>query len=101
VADATGWNKTGLRLPCAAALPSAIAIFAIAWTQSGAAQDAASAMLAAQIREQGYACGQPIGAERDPALARADSAVWLLSCNDVRYRIRLVPDMAARVERLD
>ena len=70
-------------------------------TELAAAQDSASAMLAARIREQGYACNRPLDAERDPALSRPDSAVWVLRCDDGRYRIRLVPDMAARIERLD
>jgi hypothetical protein len=56
--------------------------------------------IAAQIRAQGYRCDVPIGAERDPALSRPDEAVWILKCRNATYRVRLIPDMAARVEQL-
>jgi len=56
--------------------------------------------IAAQIRAQGYRCDVPVGAERDPALSRPDEAVWILKCQNATYRVRLIPDMAARVEQL-
>src|SRR5262249_29878650 len=54
----------------------------------------------AQIRAQGYRCDVPVSAERDPALSRPDEAVWILKCQNATYRVRLIPDMAARVEQL-
>ncbi len=56
--------------------------------------------VAAQIRQQGYACNQPVTAHRDVGRSRPDSAVWVLACRDAAYRVRLSPDMAARVTRL-
>ena len=56
--------------------------------------------IAAQIRAQGYRCDEPISAERDAALSRPDQAVWILKCQNATYRVRLIPDMAARVEQL-
>jgi hypothetical protein len=56
--------------------------------------------IAAQIRVQGYRCDAPISAERDAALSRPDEAVWILKCQNATYRVRLIPDLAARVEQL-
>jgi len=57
--------------------------------------------LAAQIRTQGYACKPPLHAMRDTRRSRPDEAVWILHCGRAAYRIRLDPDMAAHVERLN
>ena len=56
--------------------------------------------IAAQIRAQGYRCDAPVSAERDAALSRPDEAVWILKCQNATYRVRLIPDLAARVEKL-
>jgi hypothetical protein len=56
--------------------------------------------IAAQIRAQGYRCDAPVSAERDAALSRPDEAVWILKCQNASYRVRLIPDLAARVEPL-
>lgn len=58
-------------------------------------------MLAAQLRAQGYACDQPKNAKRDVQASKPDEAVWIVQCENARYRMRLDPDMAAKVERLD
>jgi hypothetical protein len=58
-------------------------------------------IIAAQIRMQGFACDKPVSAERDRAASRPNETVWLLKCEDHSYRVRLVPDMAADVRRLD
>ena len=58
-------------------------------------------ILAAQLRDQGYACDQPQSAERDVQASTPDEAVWIVQCDNAKYRMRLVPDMAAKVERLD
>ena len=57
--------------------------------------------IAAQIRAQGYACDQPQSATRDPKASKPDEEVWLLRCEGASYRIRLIPDMAAQVERIN
>jgi hypothetical protein len=58
-------------------------------------------IIAAQIRDQGYKCEEPQSATRDVGASRPDEAVWVLQCEDASYRVRLDPDMAAKVERLD
>ena len=57
--------------------------------------------IAAQIRRQGYACDQPQSATRDVQASKPDEAVWLLSCEGASYRVRLTPNMAAQVERIN
>jgi len=64
-----------------------------------AAEEMPAEIIAAQIREQGYACEKAISAKRDGE--RSDDAVWILKCQNATYRVRLVPDMAAHVERLE
>jgi hypothetical protein len=64
------------------------------------AQETTPDLLAAQIRDQGYHCAKPVSARRDRARSRPDEAVWVLQCEKHAYRIRLVPDIAARVKRL-
>jgi hypothetical protein len=56
--------------------------------------------LAAQLRLQGYRCDRPVTAHRDARLSRPDEAAWILKCANASYRMRLVPDMAAHIERL-
>jgi hypothetical protein len=57
-------------------------------------------MLAAQIREQGYACDKPLSAVRDAKRSKPDYEVWVLKCSNATYRIGRFPDIAAKVERL-
>lgn len=56
--------------------------------------------LAAQVRTQGFTCATPVHATRDRKRSRADSASWVLQCGNANYRIRLDPDMAAKIEPL-
>jgi hypothetical protein len=56
--------------------------------------------LAAQVRIQGYPCDRSVTAQRDVSLSKPDSAVWTLKCRNASYRVRLVPDMSAHVEKL-
>jgi hypothetical protein len=58
-------------------------------------------VLAAQIRAQGYHCEPPLSAERDAELSKPNQAVWILKCRASTFRIRLDPDMAAKVEKLN
>ena len=63
-----------------------------------AAEEMPAEIIAGQ-RDQGYSCDKALSAERDGE--RSDDAVWILKCQNATYRVRLVPDMAAHVERLD
>jgi hypothetical protein len=58
------------------------------------------AVLAAQIRTQGYPCDKPQHARRDAKLSKPDYDVWVLTCQNATYRIGRYPDRAADVEQL-
>lgn len=73
---------------------------------AGAAQgteveDIAKEIIANQIRKQGFACTMAVKADPDPAHTRPDLKAWILTCSDAVYRVILVPDRAARVERIN
>jgi len=72
-----------------------------AGTFTASAQEDASNIVADQIRAQGYKCDSPQSAKRDPQASKPDEAVWILQCESGSYRVRLVPDMAATVEKID
>ena len=79
-------------------------LLAAAATMAGAsasAQEDPTNIVADQIRAQGYKCESPQSAKRDPQASRPDEAVWLLQCESGSYRVRLIPDMAATVEKID
>jgi hypothetical protein len=65
------------------------------------AQEDAKDVVAAQIRSQGYECASPQSARREPKASRPDEMVWLLQCEGSTYRVRLIPHLAAKVERVD
>lgn len=71
-----------------------------AFAVAAAAQQTPKEDIAAQIRDQGYQCDDPQSAERDEKASKPDEAVWILTCEGATYRVRLDPDMAAKVERL-
>ena len=58
-------------------------------------------VIAAQLKRQGYACDRPETATRDKERSKPDSAVWVLKCESATYRVRLVPDMKADVEKIE
>lgn len=73
---------------------------AAAQTGSSAADDAAAGeLVAVQVRQQGFDCAAPVSAKRDSSVDT--DAVWTLTCADGKYRVRLVPDQAAAVEKLE
>ena len=76
---------------------------AVAWPRAACAQQPAmpAETLAAQVRLQGHRCDEPLSATRDTALSKPNEAVWVLKCANASYRLTLIPNMAARVERLE
>lgn len=61
-------------------------------------QESPKDVIAAHLRIQGYRCDAPKSARRDTQASRPDEQVWLISCENARYRVRLVPDMMDVVE---
>jgi hypothetical protein len=87
-----------------AALGGALALNAAESAVSAKAQaqdDAAAGIIAAQIRRQGFTCDKPKKAENKGLAAGSDLRVWVLDCGNASYRVQLVPNMAAKVEKLD
>ena len=81
-------------------LPVTILLFkaTIATAQT---QETPKEVIAAQIHKQGYPCKKPNSAERDAAASKPNETVWVLQCENAKYRVRLVPDMAAHVTKLE
>jgi len=57
-------------------------------------------IIAVQIRRQGFACTSPQKAERDKTIGNPDDPIWTLTCENAVYRVHLIPNQAAKVERL-
>ncbi len=57
-------------------------------------------IIAVQIRKQGYECTNAQSAKRDPQASKPDEPVWILTCDNATYRVRLVGNMADHVEKL-
>lgn len=70
----------------------------LAGTAVAQGQEAPKDVIAAHLRIQGYRCDAPKSARRDPQASRPDEQVWLISCGNARYRVRLAPDMMDAVE---
>jgi hypothetical protein len=68
---------------------------------TAAAEETPKEIIAAQIRMQGYSCDKPISAESEPQLSKPNEAVGILKCENAVYRVRLIPDLAASVERIE
>lgn len=74
---------------------------AAAQTSASQAESEAADDVATQIREQGYDCQDPTSAKPDPHASQPNETVWILTCKNASYRVRLVPDMAAEVEKTE
>jgi|SRR6476620_587769 len=72
-----------------------------AGAECASAQEDPTNIIADQIRAQGYKCDSPQSVQRDPQASRPDEAVWILQCESGSYQVRLVPDMAAKVEQIN
>lgn len=69
-------------------------------TNASAAGGMAATDLAAQVRTQGFPCDKPVSATQNERSSRPNEEVWVLTCENGSYRMTVVPDMAARIERL-
>jgi hypothetical protein len=57
--------------------------------------------IADQVRLQGYSCDGDVKAQRDSGQSRPDEQAWILTCANATYRVRLIPDMAWRIEKIE
>lgn len=58
-------------------------------------------LLASQIRDQGFKCDTPKSAQNEAKQSKPNETVWILTCEHDTYRMTVVPDLAAKVEKLD
>jgi hypothetical protein len=58
-------------------------------------------VLADQLRSQAYPCDRVLSTEQDVEASKRDEAVWVVKCTNGNYRMRLIPGMAAKVERIN
>jgi len=65
------------------------------------AQEDAKTVIATQVRAQQHPCGTPEKAVRDEVLSKPDAAVWILTCDNATYQVRLHPGMAADIKKLE
>ncbi|KAB2912301.1 MAG: hypothetical protein F9K29_19800 [Hyphomicrobiaceae bacterium] len=77
--------------------PALAGILCISAPAAGALENPAD-IIAAHIRQQGYACNDALQAIRSRRASRPNQAAWILRCDNATYRVRLIPDMAAHVE---
>ena len=68
---------------------------------AAAEQEAPSGIVAAQVRKQGFTCEIPASAKRNSKQSKPREAMWLSRCKKERFHVRLVPKIAAKVERLE
>ena len=94
--DTMDWDLRWLKLLAGVIMTLSFSAQAIAEDVESPKDD-----IAAQIRAQGYACDQPQSATRNIQASKPDEEVWLLRCEGASYLVRLIPDMAAHVERID
>ncbi len=57
-------------------------------------------LLASQIRDQGFACNKAENAKLEEGQSKPNETVWILKCENDSYRMTVVPNMAAKVEKL-
>jgi hypothetical protein len=93
-----------LALCSVTALGGALALNAIDGSVAPVAQaeeeEIPADIIAVQVRKQGFECHEAKSAKRDPAVSRPNEPVWILTCDNASYRVRLVGNMADHVEKL-
>ncbi len=77
-----------------------LAALASGAAQPALAEDAATKLLTDQLKLQGFECKNAQSATRDNAASKPDEVVWIVKCDGASYRMRVIPDMAARIEKL-
>jgi hypothetical protein len=113
--DASEWANKGVtfialpgfywqNVPMFAPLVSGVALgMIVALSPAALAQVSAEALVvvANQVRLQGHKCDKPSTVERDMSLSKPGLPVWLLTCDEGRYRVELIPHKQARVTPLN
>jgi hypothetical protein len=94
------------RLACVSRAPARAAVLfvllagAVAGPVRAQPQEPPADDIAAQVRLQGHPCEGAVSARKDARWSWPDEPLWILNCANASYRVRLVPDMAAHIEKL-
>jgi hypothetical protein len=94
-------RPSNIDLPTICSVIATAGVLALTSANGTFAQETAKGLLAVQVRSQGQVCDNPISATRDKKQSAPDASVWVLRCENNSYRVRLAPDMAARIQRLN
>ncbi len=78
-----------------------VLILGVSLASEGAAEEQVAEIIAVQVRDQGHPCEDAKTVERDPKASRPGEEAWILHCSNATYRVRLVPDMDAHIERIE
>ncbi|RUO99533.1 hypothetical protein [Hyphomicrobium sp.] len=57
-------------------------------------------LLASQIRDQGFKCDKPQNAKFDASQSKPNEKVWVLQCENDTFRMTVIPNMAAKIEKI-
>jgi hypothetical protein len=102
VGDDAKQSKGRDQMKCTIVLATAFATALVgAPVVLASSEEDAKTDIAAQVRAQDHPCGTPEKAVRDEALSKPDAAVWILTCDNASYQVRLHPGMAADIEKLE
>jgi hypothetical protein len=86
--------------PCFTELAAAALALSLAGMPALAQEDPKD-IIAAQVRSQGFECKTPQSAEADKPDSHPDGEAWILKCDNATYRVKLIPDMAADIEKIE
>ncbi len=81
---------------------SVLAVAALVLTAGGALADDSSidaTIVADQVRNQGFSCQDPVSATRDQAASKPELPVYVLTCADATYSVKVVPDQAWQITK--
>ncbi|MEM7171387.1 MAG: hypothetical protein AAF530_14540 [Pseudomonadota bacterium] len=53
--------------------------------------------IASMVRDQGYSCDAPSEMEKDTSDSTALEEAWIISCDNGRYRVKILGDTGAEV----
>ena len=82
--------------------PLALALAWLSFAGSALAQSDESALdiVAAAVREHGYACQSPKKVDPDPDKTSPEEKAWIIQCENTAYRVKFLGDTGAEVTPL-
>ena len=81
-------------------MAAALALWAVSLGAAADDMTQAAVDVAAQVRGQGYACADPVSATRDEAASKPDLPVFVLTCANATYSVKVIPDQAAVITKV-